>query len=124
MAAKKSVSIDARAAQMLPLRPAYFAVLTSLAPGPRAGFEILQFANDTHPGVGILGPGTLYRLLRELRHEGLITRGDVPDSDDSNDERRTYSELTPLGRAVMLAEAARLRRTLDAAGLLDLPGKA
>jgi hypothetical protein len=36
------------------------------------------------------------------------------------DERRTYSVLTPLGRATMLAEAMRLRRTLASAVLLRL----
>lgn len=108
------------AAARLPLRPVAFAVLTALAQGPRAGFEILEFVNATHPRKGLLGPGTLYRLLRELRQDGLIARTDAPAAESTMDERRTYSVLTPLGRATMLAEAMRLRRTLASAGLLRL----
>jgi DNA-binding PadR family transcriptional regulator len=105
-------------AERLPLRPTAFVVLTSLAQGPRAGFEILAYVNATHAKSGLLGPGTLYRLLRELRREGLIQRTGAPSEEASGDERRTYMELTAEGRATMQAEAARLRRTLMAAGLL------
>jgi DNA-binding PadR family transcriptional regulator len=102
----------------LPLRPTAFAVLAALAQGARAGFEILEAVNVTQPRSGVLGPGTLYRLLRELRHEGLIRRTAAPSVEASADERRTYMELTPLGRATLHAEADRLRRTLSNAGLL------
>jgi DNA-binding PadR family transcriptional regulator len=114
-------ALRALAARRLPLRPAAFAVLSSLAQGPRAGFEILEFVNSTHPRVGLLGPGTLYRLLRELRQEGLIERADAPAA-EVTDERRTYSVLTALGRATTWAEAERLHRTLASSGLLDLLG--
>ena len=107
------------AAARLPLRPVAFAVLTALAQGPRAGFEILEFVNATHPGSGLLGPGTLYRVMRELRQEGLIERTPAPTEESSRDERRTYSALTQLGRATVVAEATRLRRTLTASGLLE-----
>ncbi len=113
-----------RAEESLPLRPIAFAVLSSLARGPRAGFEILEFVQQTHPATGLLGPGTLYRLLRELRKDGLIQRTSAPgESGGSDDERRTYSALTAWGEAVMHAEAARLRRTFRAAGLPDLLGE-
>jgi DNA-binding PadR family transcriptional regulator len=106
----------------LPLRPAAFAALAALADGPAAGFEILERATEVAAGRPFLGPGTLYRLLRELRGEGLIERTAAPDEAcGGEDERRTYHELTPVGRAVLRAEAERLRRTLDAAGLL--PGR-
>ena len=114
-----------RAEESLPLRPIAFAVLSSLAQGPRAGFEILEFVQQTHPATGLLGPGTLYRLLRELRRDRLIERTDAPGgAGGADDERRTYSVLTPWGEAVMLAEAARLRRTFRAAGLPDLLSEA
>jgi DNA-binding PadR family transcriptional regulator len=105
----------------LPLRPAAFVVLTALAQRARAGFEILEYVNATHPKSGLLGPGTLYRLLREMRQEGLVRRTDAPSAEASADERRTYMELTPLGRATLHAEADRLRRTLATAGLLGQP---
>ena len=97
----------------LPMRPVAFAVTAALAHGPRSGIEILDEVNATAPHHPILGPGTLYRLLRELRHEGLLTREER--GAHAVDERQAHHVLTPLGRGVMKAEAARLRRTLDLA---------
>ena len=61
----------------------------------------------------VLGPGTLYRLMREMRQDGLIAR--EARGAHCSDERQAHHVLTPLGRAVLKAEAARLRRTLDLA---------
>jgi DNA-binding PadR family transcriptional regulator len=106
----------------LPVRPAAFAVLAALRDGPAAGFTVLERANQALPGRPILGPGTLYRLLLEMRQDGLIERTAAPREEPGGaDERRTYHRLTPLGRSVLLAEAERLRRILGAAGLL--PGE-
>lgn len=105
-------------ARHLPLRPAAFSALAALADGPRAGFTILSAINGALPSRPILGPGTLYRLLRELRQADLIQPVEAPPEDDGTDQRRQYHALTPLGRAVLSAEAERLRRTLAAAGLL------
>ena len=103
----------------LPLRPTTFAVLASLADGAAAGFTVMERVNDALPRRPILGPGTLYRVLRELRREGWIERTAAPDGEaGSEDERRTYHALTRTGRRVLRAEAERLRRTLRSAGLL------
>jgi DNA-binding PadR family transcriptional regulator len=105
-------------AAALPVRPSAFAVLAALAQGACPGFEILERANASLPARPILGPGTLYRLLRELRQEGLVRRASPPaGAAGAADERRSYHELTALGRSVLTAEAARLRRTLDLSGL-------
>lgn len=102
----------------LPLRPGVLAVLASLGRGPAPGIAILEQVERVG-GARILGPGTLYRLLRELREEGLVERTAAPEgSAGGEDERRQYHALTGLGRAVLEAEAARLRRTLDESGLL------
>ena len=93
----------------LPVRASAFAVLAALAAGPRPGIDVLDAVNATVGVRPLLGPGTFYRLLRELRHEALIER--TADA-DTEDERRTYHALTAFGRAVLDAEAARLRRTL------------
>jgi DNA-binding PadR family transcriptional regulator len=107
----QSHSKDPRA--HLPLKPSAFAVLAALAGAPLPGIDILDAVNATVTGVPLFGPGTLYRLLRELRHERLISR--VERAGDVGDERQAVHELTVLGRAVLRAEAARLRRTLDLA---------
>lgn len=57
----------------LPLRPVAFALLAALADGGRPGIEILDEVNSTLPGRPIFGPGTLYRLMRELRQGGFIS---------------------------------------------------
>lgn len=105
---KRTHSADPR--PHLPVRPVAFAVLATLADGSRPGIEILDEVNRTVPGRPLLGPGTLYRLMRELRHDGLIGRS--ARGTESDDERRAYHALTALGRAVLRAESARLRRTL------------
>jgi len=99
--------------RQLPLRPVAFAVLAALARGAHAGIQILDEVNATVPGRPLLGPGTLYRLMRELRQQGLIAREER--GTHSDDERQAHHVLTPFGSAVMKAEAARLRRTLDLA---------
>lgn len=106
-------------AALLPLRPAAFSALAALAEGPKAGFAILSVVNDALPARPILGPGTLYRLLRELSADGLIEPVPAPPSERGQDERRSYYGLTPQGRATLHAEAERLRATLAAARLLD-----
>lgn len=103
----------------LPMKPAAFAVLAAIAEGPVAGFELLQRVNRSSPATPILGPGTLYRVLRELRRSALIERTSAPDGiEGQDDERRTYHVLTATGRTLLHAEARRLRRTMEAAGLL------
>lgn len=97
----------------LPVRAVAFAVLAALADGPRSGIEILDAVNATVPAAPLFGPGTLYRLLRELRNEDLIMR--AQRGEHSDDDRHAHHDLTPLGRNVLRAEAARLRRTLKLA---------
>jgi DNA-binding PadR family transcriptional regulator len=109
--ADKPARIDPR--RHLPLRPAAFAVLAALADGPHPGIEILDAINATAGGWTVLGPGSLYRLLRELRDIGWIARTSRGSRDD--DERKAYHALTSEGRPVLRAEAARLRRTLQLA---------
>ena len=82
---------------LLPLRPAAFAVLATLADGPRPGIEILDGVNATLPGRRILGPGTLYRLMRELRQDGLVER-DAAGA-PAGDDRQAPHVLTALGRS-------------------------
>ena len=114
-----STSLQPDAAARLPLRPGPLAVLASLANGPAPGIAMLDHAERMGAGSAVLGPGTLYRLLRELSGDGLIERTAAPEgADGASDDRRQYYGLTPLGRAVLEAEAERLRRTLADAGLL------
>jgi DNA-binding PadR family transcriptional regulator len=99
---------SAEIARFIPLRPSAFAVLAALAHEPRPGIEILDHIHATLPGSTMFGGGTLYRLLRDMRAEGLIQRA----GPEHADKRHVRHSLTPLGRAVMTEEAARLEHTL------------
>lgn len=100
----------------LPLRPVACTVMAALADGPRVGVEILEAINATTRGGTLAGPGTLYRLLRDLRQEGLIIRADPPHG--VTDDRHSPHALTPLGAAVLEADLDRLKRTIHMAARL------
>lgn len=87
--------------------------MAALAEGPKIGIDILDAVNATAPGGGLLGPGTLYRLLRELRQQGLVTHAELPDG--VSDDRHSPHALTPLGSAVLDADIQRLQRTIHLA---------
>jgi DNA-binding PadR family transcriptional regulator len=101
--------------RMLPVRAPAFAVLAALADGPRPGIEILDRVNSTVRRPRLFGPGTLYRLLREMRDARLIARAGVEAEEGTRDDRRVHHALTPLGEAVLAAETERLQATLKLA---------
>jgi DNA-binding PadR family transcriptional regulator len=102
-------------ARHTPLRPQAFGVLAALADGPHPGIDVLDSVNATVPGRRLLGPGTLYRLMRDLRKDGLITRVAAAGV---TDERQVHHQLTSLGAAVLRAEVLRLRKTIDLASAI------
>ncbi len=92
------------------LTSAQFHILLTLAEGARHGYGIMQ-AVERRTGGGLeLGPGTLYRSIKQLLDRGLIV--EVPPGPDRKEEepsrRRPYA-LTPAGKARAAAEARRLR---------------
>jgi DNA-binding PadR family transcriptional regulator len=93
------------ASRFLPLSPQQFHILLALSDRERHGYGIiLDVAARTGGGLR-LGTGTLYTSVARLADLGLIA--DV-DRADRHDERRRYYRLTPLGRAALRAETARL----------------
>jgi DNA-binding PadR family transcriptional regulator len=86
----------------LPLTPALFHVLLSLADGQKHGYAILKEVAERTSGVVELSTGTLYGIIKRLLADGLIRESVL----GSTDRRRAY-RLTPLGRRVALAEAER-----------------
>jgi DNA-binding PadR family transcriptional regulator len=85
--------------------------------GPRHGYALMKRVGE-HLGDTGLGPGTLYRLLKELREAGLIEAVAAPPGEV--DARRQYHALTRLGRDVARLEAERLAGLLSQAGLAAL----
>lgn len=97
----------------IPLSPNTLVVLAALAERPLPGIDILEAAAGS--GVRILGPGTLYRLLRDLRRNGCVERVPAPTSEAETDDRRQYYALTPHGRRLLVLETERLAAVLTQA---------
>jgi len=103
----------------LPLTPVAFEILLSLAEGDRHGYHIMQAVERRTGGQITLHAGTLYRALARLVDAAMIEELDERP-DPATDERRRYYRLTPYGRAVAQAEAARLESQVQAARSLRL----
>lgn len=91
----------------LPLKPVVFHVLLSLAGGERHGYGIVQDIASRTAARMQLQPGNLYGSLREMLEAGLIVETERRPAADLDDQRRRYYRITPLGRKVAAAEAAR-----------------
>lgn len=94
-----------------PLKPAVLHILLALSRGPRHGLGIADAAEELSGGEVRLGPGTLYRSLREMDEEGLVEQTESPDADP----RRKYYRMTELGLEALRAETERLARIVDVA---------
>ena len=93
-----------------PLTSAQFHILLTLAEGSRHGYGIMQEIERRTGGAVELGPGTLYRSVKQLLARGLIIEVDsrADGNVGSGRQRRSYS-LTPDGKARTAEEAQRLR---------------
>lgn len=98
--------------EALPLGAATFHILLVLAGGDRHGYAIGKEVEDETDGAVRLGPGTLYRILKQLTHDAWIV--EIESKDDEAERRRTY-RLTPRGRAIAQAEARRLEALVTVA---------
>ena len=98
---------DAR--RLLPLNTLVFETLLALTSETRHGWDLVREIQQRLGGERVL-PANFYRTLRGMLADGLIEESDSPreKSDRSNDDRRRYFLLTPLGREVAKLEARRL----------------
>ena len=92
----------------LPLKADDFDILLSLADGDRHGYAMLKEIEAAPGGRARIAPSPFYRRIRRLLERSLVTEADERPAPELDDERRRYFRLTPLGRAVLSAEAARL----------------
>ncbi len=106
----------------LPLTPPALHVLLALAAGERHGWAILKDVEAATNGRIRLSAGTLYGLVKRLRHQELIAESNERPPIGEDDARRRYYRLTDLGRQVARAEIERLEQTVAVAHGLDLAG--
>ncbi|HKD86569.1 MAG TPA: PadR family transcriptional regulator [Terriglobales bacterium] len=96
----------------LPLTPAVFHVLLSLADGEKHGYVISkEIARRTNNEVR-LSAGTLYGIIKRLLEDGFIEESEDRPDFSLDDERRRYYRLTKQGTALAEAEAERMERVL------------
>lgn len=97
----------------LPLKPVDFHILLVLTEADLHGYGIVKEIEERTGGGIRLEPGNLYRYVRRLVDEGLVTPAAREPID--GEERRRYYAVTPLGRQVLAAEASRMRSLVAAA---------
>ena len=101
--------------ELLPLTPPAVHVLLALAGRELHGYGIRRDVERTTDRQVVLGPGTLYGLIKRLVADGLIEEsGERPDP-EFDDERRRYYRLTDFGSRVASCEAQRLERLVEEA---------
>ncbi len=106
---------DSDPESFLPLTPAAFHILLTLADGEKHGYGIMQEVAAISAGQIKLGPGTLYGTIKRMLADGWIEESDERPDPELDDERRRYYRLTDFGGKVVRAEAGRLSRLVDAA---------
>lgn len=94
-----------------PLKRAVFHILLALSARDLHGLGIAEEVERVTDGQIQLGPGTLYRSLKQMAERGLVRDVESPLPDD--DPRRKYYGITEGGRAALEAEAARYERIVE-----------
>lgn len=106
-------------AAFLPLHPLEFRILLVLLDGPAHGYRIVKEIEEREKELPSIYPGNLYRRIRDLLAKGLLEDADPPSAVEA-DPRRRYFSPTPLGEAVVKAEARRLEILVQEARALGV----
>lgn len=97
------------------LTPAMFHILLALADTERHGYGIMREVERASDGAFQLGPGTLYRSIKQMLTLGLIEESEERPDPELDDERRRYYRISGAGRRAATAEALRLARLVNEA---------
>lgn len=108
---------------LLPLQPATFHILMSLAEEDRHGYGIIQDVALRTSGSLKLSAGTLYRSIQRMLEQGLLVETRDRPEPELDDERRRYYRITRFGSAVARAETARLMGLIKLARARGLAGE-
>ena len=96
----------------LPLKPVDLELLFALADQDLHGYGLVQAISEHTDGLVVLDPGNLYRVVKRLLAEGLIT--EAGHAGEDAEARRKYYRITPLGGRVLALELDRLRHLVTA----------
>jgi DNA-binding PadR family transcriptional regulator len=92
----------------LPLKPLDLQLLLVLSENEAHGYGLVQSIAERTNGLVTLEPGNLYRVIKRLLSQGLVSELAPRRAPELADERRRYYKLTPLGGRVLAAELQRL----------------
>ena len=99
------------------MRQTYFHILLALYEEPRHGLGIADEVEVNSSGALCLGPGTLYRSLKEMTEQDLIEAVPAPKTADP---RRKFYSITGRGRERLEHEARRFAHVVDVARRLQV----
>jgi DNA-binding PadR family transcriptional regulator len=100
---------------VLPLKPNDYHILFALLDGERHGYWIAKEIRRQTVGQIHLEAGNLHRTIQKLIRQGLVEPTEKRPAPESDDERRRYYTITPLGRQAVAADAARMKDLVEAA---------
>jgi DNA-binding PadR family transcriptional regulator len=106
--AMKRTELPEELRALLPLTPAVFYVLFSLADGEKHGYAIMQEMATLSEGKFRVGPGTLYTTLQRLLDLALIEEVAGTGAAADHDGRRRYYRLTGTGKVLLESEIGRM----------------
>jgi len=101
----------------LPLKPLDLGILVVLSRGAEYGYRIVKELAEPEAGGIRLSPSNLYTVLDRMERAGLVADEGRRIQEDRPPRR--FFGITPVGRAVLEAELARVRAVLRAAGSAD-----
>jgi DNA-binding PadR family transcriptional regulator len=99
----------------MPLSPHWFHILLALADKPQHGVAITEDVLRHSDGQLQLWPGMLYTALRKMADQGYVVETDAPEGFSAGGGKPRFYRITPLGKRVCAAEAARLARIVGTA---------
>ncbi len=99
----------------LPLSVPVFQILLSCSDSVLHGYAIIQDVRTRTDGRIELTASTLYGALKRLLADDLVEERGQPPEAEGDDPRRRYYATTEAGRALLAAEARRLRQALTEA---------
>lgn len=104
---------------LIPLPRLAFQILLALAKSDSHGYAIAKEVERNTDGRTKPSTGSLYLSMDKLREQTLIEETERPET-ATDDARRRYFRITPLGRLVARAESERLLRLVNLARERDI----
>ncbi len=106
---------------LLPLKPVDLLILLALTEEEQHGYALAREIDARTDGLVSLEPGNLYRVIRRMVDDGLVTTSQRRPVAELDDERRRYYRITPFGARVAALEVQRLRSLVASPAARALP---